>query len=66
MHTRLHNNFVKFYVTPLTNAGKKGIVVRSKRIAFFSYSEWWRYIGPMKPRQPRKTEGANLSERIEQ
>ena len=31
----------------------------------FSYSEWWRYIGPVKPRQPLKhqlKEGACLSE----
>lgn len=27
-----------------------------------SYSEWWRYKGSEKPRQPRKTEGASLSE----
>ena len=27
----------------------------------FSYSEWRRYIGSMKPRQPRKMEGAYLS-----
>jgi len=27
----------------------------------FSYSEWWRYIGSVKPRQPLM-EGANLSE----
>jgi hypothetical protein len=27
----------------------------------FSYSEWWRYIGSVKPRQPQM-EGANLSE----
>jgi hypothetical protein len=28
----------------------------------FSYSEWWRYIGPEKPRQPLNSkEGANLS-----
>ena len=23
--------------------------------ALFSYSEWWRYIGPVKPRQPHLT-----------
>ena len=28
----------------------------------FSYSEWWRYIGSEKPRQPRDAEGACLSE----
>ena len=28
----------------------------------FSYSEWWRYIGSVKPRQPLMKEGANLSE----
>ena len=29
----------------------------------FSYSEWWRYIGSVKPRQPLcRKEGANLSE----
>ena len=22
-------------------------------IDFYSYSEWWRYIGPVKPRQPQ-------------
>ncbi len=33
---------------------------------YVSYSEWWRYIGPAKPRQPLKTEGANLSEIFEQ
>ena len=28
-----------------------------------SYSEWWRYKGSVKPRQPHVTvEGANLSE----
>ncbi len=27
-----------------------------------TYSEWWRYIGPVKPRQPLEKEGANLSE----
>ena len=30
----------------------------------FSYSEWWRYIGPVKPRQPLYIkEGANLSDK---
>ena len=31
-----------------------------------SYSEWWRYRGPVKPRQPLAEEGANLSDYIEQ
>ena len=34
---------------------------------FFSYSEWWRYIGPVKPRQPLRRklkEGACLSESL--
>lgn len=31
-------------------------------ILYFSYSEWWRYRGPVKPRQPLMQEGANLSE----
>ena len=37
---------------------------RNKRIKNnFSYSERWRYKGSVKLRQPRATEGANLSER---
>ena len=28
----------------------------------FSYSEWWRYKGSVKPRQPHEVEGASLSE----
>ena len=37
------------------------VAVNFIKIAF--YSEWWRYKGSVKPRQPRITqEGANLSE----
>ena len=37
------------------------------KYCLFSYSEWWRYIGPVKPRQPLAQcfggVGAHLSER---
>lgn len=36
--------------------------LKNSYCANFSYSEWWRYIGPVKPRQPLFMEGANLSE----
>ena len=43
---------------------------KSKIELLFSYSEWWRYIGSVKPRQPPADwsawEGASLSEIFEQ
>ena len=43
---------------------------KSKIQLLFSYSEWWRYIGSVKPRQPPADwsawEGASLSEIFEQ
>ena len=41
---------------------QNSVFALDKKIAF--YSEWWRYKGPGKPRQPlRKQEGASLSEK---